>query len=364
MADRYIHHGWDVSPFSAKTRAYLHFKQIPFDDVHPTALGLWRLQRAVGRMIMPCVQRPDGSWMQDTSEIIDELEGVFPDRPITPPTPRQQVASFLLELHGDEWLSILSIHHRWNNPTNAAFARDEFAREALPWLPRRLGRRMIRPVADKMASYRRVLGISPDTIEGIERFTDALIAQLENHLARHPFLLGTRPCLGDFAMYAALWAHVHRDPGTTHRFDAAPHVVAWFERLRCPDGAPGAFLPDDEVPETLDPLFNTLFREHFAHVVDLLRAIDGWVVEHPEATRVPRSLGDHPFEIGGARGTRRLITFTGWMAQRPLDAYRSLDDAGRASVDAWLARFDARGALDLDLGHRQVREGFRLALAR
>lgn len=360
---RLQHYGWDVSPYSAKTRAYLRFKGIPHDDVHPTAWQLARrIQGAVGRMIMPTVELPDGTWLQDTSDIIDALEQAWPEPTITPSGPRQRLAALLLELHADEWLPTLVMHTRWNVPANAAFARREFAREGFPWLPRFLGEQLVSPMWKKMSGYRGILGIRGDTTEGIERFGKELIARLDAHLAAHDYLLGGRPCIGDFALFGPLWSHVWRDPGTRDWFADAPAVVAWFERLQSPPPSPGDFLPDDAVPATLDPILTTLFAEQGAFVADLLAKIDAWCGANPGATRVPRSLGDHDFTIGGCAGQRRLITFTQWMAQRSLDAYAALSEAERAAVDPWLAALGGLDLLRTPIRHRFVRRGFAMGL--
>jgi len=363
MTARLQHFGWDVSPYSAKTRSYLRFKGIPHDDVHPTARQLYStISKAVGRMIMPTVRMPDGTWLQDTSDIIDTLEAAHPEPSIVPRGPSQRLAALLLELHADEWLPTVIMHTRWNVPENAAFARREFAREGLPWLPRFLGEQVVAPMWKRMSGYRAILGIRPETVPGIEAFGRELIARLDAHFAIHPFVLGGRPCIGDFALFGPLWAHMWRDPGTRDWFAAAPHVEAWMERLQS-DRTEGDFLADDEVPATLDPIFATLFTEHWQFLTDLVGRIDAWCGENPGATRVPRSLGEHAFVIGGVSGTRKLITFTQWMLQRPLDAYAAFDDEERARADAWLARVGGTEALTLQIAHPFVRNGFAMALA-
>lgn len=360
---RYRHYGWLVSPYSAKTRAYLTFKQAPFDDIAPTGrMMAWTIRRAVGRVVMPTVRKPDGTWLQDTSEIIDTLEQELEGPSITPPGPTQRLASLLLELHGDEWLPLVAMHSRWTIAANEEFARSEFGRNAFPLLPAALGRKLAASTADRMASYLPRLGVHPGTSEGIQRFGDDLIERLDAHLAQHPFLLGTRPCLGDFALYGPLWAHTFRDPGSTSRFDDAPHVRGWFDRLAAPPEGPGEFLADDVVPASLDAIFQTLFEEQFTYVADLVGAIDRWCDDHPDATRVPRSLGDCSFRVGGAEGERRLITFIAWMAQRPLDAYAGLTGDAREATDHWLARVGGAEAMRLTVRHRQVRRHFKMGL--
>jgi glutathione S-transferase len=361
-----IHYGWDVSPYSAKTRNYLRFKGIPHDDRHPNAFTLNRtIKKAVGRSIMPTVFEPGpdgGSWMQDTSDIIDTLEARFPEPSILPAGPTQRLAALLLEVHADEWMPTVIMHTRWNVPENAAFAVDEFAREGLPGWPRFIGKRVVGRIAKAMAGYRPKLGIHPETIPGIELFAKELIARLNTHFSDHDHLLGGRPCIGDFALFGPLWAHVWRDPGTRFWFDDAPAVVAWFERMQSPPADVGEWVADDVVPATLDGVFRTIFHEQWAYLRDLVAVIDDWAAKNPGETRLPRVLGDHKFVIGGCEGTRRLITFSQWMAQRPLDAYAALDGEDRARADAWLDGVGGREAMRLKVTHRTIRRAFKEVL--
>jgi len=363
MRNQYAHFGWPVSPYSAKTRAYFRFKQIPFSDRTPSAPELLlRIQRAVGKVVMPTVRQPDGRWLQDTSEIIDVLEKRFPERAVIPRTPKQRLASLLLELHGDEWLCVPALHYRWNVPSNAAFAIDEFGRYAVPYAPRFIQRAIAKPFADKMRRYPKLLGVSKATIPGVERFTKELIARLDAHLAETPFLLGSRPCIGDFALFGPLWAHIYRDVATTNLFDDSPNVRDWFDRLLAPAGPAGEFVPNDDVPESLDGVFETLFAEQFAYLRTLVEHISTWCSKHRDAERVPRALGEAEFTMGGTTGQRKLVTFSQWMLQRPLDAYRQMNDESRASTDDWLRRVKGHEAMQLVIEHRLERKNFRMVL--
>lgn len=353
------HYSWPVSPYSAKTRAYLSFKGADFVDVVPSARMLYGpIKKAVGRMVMPTVRRADGSWLQDSSEIIDTLEGELEGPSITPEGPTQRLAQLLLELHGDEWLPLVAMHSRWNHPRNAEYARTEFARYGMPWLPTAIGRRFTAPIARRMAGYLPLLGVDERTGSAVEAFARELIGRLNVHLAEHPFLLGGRPGIGDFALYAPLWAHTWRDPGTRDWFADARHVTAWFDRLIEPSGEAGEFLGDDDVPATLDPIFRTLFAEQWRYIDALIAAIDAYCAEQPDATRVPRSLGTTEFSVGGCAGERRLITFSAWMAQRPLDAYAACGGA----ADKWLGRVGGQALTRTTIANRQVRREFVMGL--
>lgn len=360
-------YGWLVSPYTAKVRAMLHYKRIRFHDVTPSAAVLQlRIKPAVGRTIMPSVQLADGSWRQDSALVCDEIEAVHAERPTKPPGAAQQLASLLLELHADEWMPMVALHYRWNREDNATWAVTEFGRCGFPWLPTLLSAPLIRPFAAKMQSFRKVQGVGEPTRAGVEAFATGLIAQLEAHFARPgatDYLLGSAPCRGDFALYGPLWAHLFRDPFSRSLFDAAPNVVRWIERLHghrrdpafpelptarpppdAPAGPSGAsFLPRDEVPSTLDPLFGTVFAEQWPFLATLSRAIDAHVAAHPDDERVPRAFGYAPFVVGGHVGERRLITYQAWRLQRCLAHYEAVAVAPSRSLelrslDGWLER--------------------------
>lgn len=355
--------GWLVSPYTAKVRAMLAYKGLPFTDTEPSLLGLfWSVKPAVGRVVMPTIRREDGSWQQDSALICDQLEQQHPSPSTTPPGPTQRLASALLELYGDEWLVMLALHFRWDVPGNAAWAPGEFGRCAMPYLPGWASSRLVAPFAEKMKSFRAVHGISKETQPGLRRLATELIATLDRHLQLYPYLLGGAPCRGDFSLYGQLWAHLYRDPHSRHLLDGAPHVRRWFERLhghardggfpelpvrsrrREPDGH---FLGDDEVPATLDAVFADLFAEQWPYLAAMAAQIDelaGRSGETAGRVKIPRALGPAPFRVGGSVGSRRQITYQIWRLQRVLDTYDALGVAGAAAADTWLFRLRALDA--------------------
>jgi glutathione S-transferase len=360
------HHGWLVSPYSAKTRSYLSYTGLPYTDTVPTAWALYRrIQPAVGRMIMPTVQLPDGTWLQDSSAIIDHFEAEADTPSVIPAGPTQAVASALLEVFADEWLPMAALHYRWNIPENKTFALSEFAASGVPWLPRFLSRPLVRPMADKMQSYLPLLGVTPATQPGVQQTVQTVLSCLEAQLQLTRFVLGDRPCIGDFALFGPLWAHLYRDPGSRDLFEPYPAVVRWMDHLRTQPTASGDFLPDDQVPAYLHPLFACILTDQWAWISTLESAIHDYCTAHPEATRVPRALGEADFVLRGITGRRKLVTFVQWKAQRARQAYIRAQGA----ADAWLT--DVLGlpsGTDVshritDIRHPLVMAGFKPVLA-
>lgn len=365
MTAQYQHLGWIVSPFSQKTLAYLKFKNIPHKDRAPKIFELVRsIPKRVGKSIMPTVQTPEGEWLQDSTEIIDYLELKHPEPSITPLGAKQKIAAHLLELHGDEWLVLSSLHYRWSRPASADFIVGEFARLAVPFLPRFIGRKFGQNIRNQMKSYLPRFGIVGEAREGLEIFTENLLVQLEVHFTQHPYLLGNRPCVGDFAMFGQLFAHLYRDPGSKPLFDNSPNLVNWINRMLEPENAPkGDFLPNDEIPETLAPILKTIFAEQFEFSDKVVNSVQDYVKQKPDAKRVSRITGQTDFIIGGIKGERSMFTFVQWKVQRAWDALHNLK--GNESQDAknWLTSIGGEALIDMEIEHRLKREGYNEVLA-
>ena len=324
MALRDVHFGWTVSPYSAKTRSYLKYINHDFDDREPSVFTLaGRIKKAVGRPIMPTVRLANGHWLQDSSVIIDHYEGtgIYPS--VHPPGRLQRFAAALLEVFADEWLPMPALHYRWHIAQNEHFALNEFARCGLPFLPRFIGRRAIAGFATKMKSYLPVLGVSDATVAGVQETARLTISVLNEQFAKTRFVFGNRPCTADFSLYGPLWAHLYRDPGSRYLFDEAPHVVRWMEELTGGVASVGEFLADDQIPLSLDSLFECVFNDQWSWIRTLCASIEGYCEANPGAPRVPRALGTAPFIVRGARGERKLVTFVQWKAQRVVSTYEA-----------------------------------------
>src|SRR5262245_12984609 len=113
--------GAEVSYYSAKVRAYLRHKQLPFREVGASR-DVYRdvIVPRTGVRFIPVLLSADGSAVQDSRAIIDYLEARHPSPRVTPQQPAHELMALLLELYGDEWLLLPAMHYRWNVPENRA----------------------------------------------------------------------------------------------------------------------------------------------------------------------------------------------------------------------------------------------------
>lgn len=332
--------GGEHSYFTSKARAYLKWSGIPFEERLATtdvfkSLILPKVGWAVVPVLEDCNSASGTAYVQDTSDIIDYCEHTYASLirlPALPPAdcPKQRLACFCLELMGDEWLKLPAMHYRWSFPENFPFLQHEWGRMSAPDTPpeglEELNATMARNMKQFSGSLP-VLGVTKETIPGIERSYAEVLAILDEHFKHHAFLLGGRPCLADFALMGPMYAHLHRDPvpGFLMR-RTAPRVVEWVDRCNqrtshgCttgadPDGA--ALLEGDAVPETLWPLLALWHREHAPVLASTVR-LTSEAIGGKDGVELPRAVGSHEFEVGGAKGRRVAFSFDVWMLQRLL----------------------------------------------
>lgn len=240
-AGHHVLYGAEVSYYTAKIRAYLACKRIPFVERLATrAVFAEEILPRVGWPVIPVLVTPEGVTVQDTSDMIDLLEARYPVPPALPPGGVGRVLSYLLELLGDEWLKLPALHYRWHYDYD--FAVAEFGRNNDPELAPDEQRRIGAKIAARFQGWREPLGINAASVPAIEADYLAFLAALDRHFAVMPWLLGATPSLGDFAFYGPLYAHLYRDPNSGQVLRAhAPRVADWIERLR--DGPACAPLP-------------------------------------------------------------------------------------------------------------------------
>mgnify|MGYP003575839729 CR=1 FL=1 len=97
--NRYTLDGSPISYFTGKVRAYLQWKQIPFDEVMSTA-EVFRevILPRVGFAVIPVVTTPEGETLQESTDIIEVLVQRHGGPSVVPAGGVQRLAASRLEL--------------------------------------------------------------------------------------------------------------------------------------------------------------------------------------------------------------------------------------------------------------------------
>ncbi len=364
MTADYTLYGGELSLFTGKARAYMRYKGLSWEEKLATkAVYSDVIIPQVGAPIVPILKTANGEYVQDTTDIIDFLEARHPQVSVYPSTPVQKLVALLLELYGDEWLVIPAMHYRWSVlDQQYDFIMSEFGRMSAPEATFKeqvaLGEKRSAPFRGMIG----ILGITDDTIAGIEKTYREFLLQLNKHFSEYDFLLGSRPSIGDFGLMGPLYAHLGRDPVPKALMqDVAPNVYAWVERMNNPVPLSGDFLPDDQVPETLLPILKTLCRDQLPDVLDVIKHNTDWLAQNPGGN-LPRALGMHAFTSGEAAGQRFISSFSQWMFQRPLEFYQQLGGEDRQRTDELLRSIGGFDALNTRINRRVKRKPGQLEL--
>lgn len=360
----YTLYGGEVSYFTGKARAYLRWRGAVFEEV-PATRDVFRdiILPSVGWPVIPVAAMPDGEIVQDTADIIAHVEAREQRAPpVQPEGPLQHFVSELLHLYADEWLVIPAMHYRWTYCEEWAYG--EFgalsAPQASPDAQLEIGRRM----GQSFRGMAPLLGVSEETIPGIEASYEAFLADVSSHLEAHPFLLGGRPCLADFAFIGPLYAHLLRDPvpGELMR-RIAPRVADWTARTHAGAKDVTPLPADDTVPDTLRPILRRQMREQLPALVATNTLFARWLEDAAPGKDPPRGFGMIPVTIEGRTGQAAARAFPLLRLQGALEAYEAMDETTKARADQLLSDIGGEALKTLRLPARLTRRNYRLALA-
>ncbi|MEG9861343.1 MAG: glutathione S-transferase family protein [Parvularculales bacterium] len=354
MPDRYKLYTWSLSLYSGKARAYLIKQHIDFDDISPADPHYDAVIRpAIGRWIIPVMETPQGEIVQDGTDIIDWFENNKMARlPAYPTTPCHLISSLIMEMFGGEGMLRPAMHYRWNfDDDNLDFILQQFGLFAMPQVPPEERRDMALHAAGRMRKAALIFGVTEETAPHIETAYHEMMVEFDAHFADHPYLLGGMPTIGDYGLFAALFAHLGRDPHPLRLMqNKAPMLFRWTERMRNPSsdmvefiGRDESLLEDDGIPDTLKVLLQRVATDYLPEIRAMITHSNNWLTENNPAegdivggVSLGRGIGTCNFDWSGQTVTAGVMPYRIFMLQRIQDAYDRLDEARRVAVDALL----------------------------
>lgn len=364
MPKPYTLYAAPLSLYSGKARGYLRWKNVAFKEVLATReVYASEILPRVGWPVMPVLVAPDDTTVQDTTDIINYVESYEPGPSIYPDGPKQKLAALITELFGDEWLLIAAMYYRWT--FNEEFAYTEFGNALYAELPPEERAAKGREDGARFKAFLPLLGITPNTAPAIEATYEEFLKAFDAHLAKHDFLFGSRPSIGDYGLLGPLYAHNYRDPASgEHMEQTAPRVANWCRYTHAPQHfGGGEFLQGDEIPDTLIPILKIFAREQLPILLSTIEQMKSWHAANPDEDEVPRAIGMHEYTIGGVTDNRGVIPYPLWMLQRVTDHLASLKGDDKTVAEELLTSIGADALIDLDMAPRLTRKNFKLHIA-
>jgi len=377
----YVLYGSHASYATAKSRSYLRKKGIPFLERLPSSKRFREYVRPTSENHrIPQLEAPDGTVVQDTTAIFDYLEERFPDPPAYPPGPCQQLVARLFELLLDSELGRVAWHYRWNYmDENYAFVGREFGRSFRPGGTNEELDHYGGVIAERMEGKRAGFGDSEalrPVLEGIYR---EVLEILEAHFTTFPYFFGGLPSIADHVLMGSLFGHLARDPEPSRLMKLrAPRVFRWTEHMNTPEirapefaELPLAYLPDDELPETMLALLRLCLSDVGPGILRSAEIYNAWAEKNADrpACSIVSPDGFDEAVVGHFEDTLRGValpsgvgTYPLWVLQRGLDWFQSQGDADRGAGRALMEECGGLSLLEIELRRRLTRVGSRMAL--
>ena len=245
--------GSELSPYSVKVRSFFRYKNLAHEWILRSPAVQAEFQKYAKLPLVPLVVTPDGEGVQDSTPILERFEAATPEPAIIPADPTLAFVSALLEEYGDEWGNKWMFHYRWRYQPDVWSTAERIALQMTGAQGPLAVAQARSAVAERMTGRLGFVGSNDKTQPLIEASFKHALALLDRHLATRPYLLGGRPAMADFGLWAQFYeAATDPTPGAIMRASAA-NVMAWVQRMVSPK-AEGVFEPWSALAPTLMPL--------------------------------------------------------------------------------------------------------------
>lgn len=317
------------SPYSLKMRAVLRYRRLPYTWVqaHPSNDA----ERAQVRpAVIPVIRYPDGSYHNDSTPMIYELDAAHTGREIVPADPGDAFLAYLLEDMADEWGTKLMFHYRWDAERDQVRMSEWLAYDRAQGGGYEQIKRFAEFFRERQVGRMPIVGCTRENAPVIEESMRRLAAIFEAHVLERPFLFGARPSLAEFGWYGQLSQLINDPtPGDLLR-EIAPFTVRWVMHLDDASGVEGDWR---DPAEPLAPA-----------VIQLLAEAGEVYLPFLQANAAALDAGQDMFEVElyGRPYSQGTFKYQAKCLENLRRAYADLPDDARARVTPML---EAAGAL-------------------
>jgi glutathione S-transferase len=322
------------SPYTRKMVSLLRYRHIPYSIVWADPSEELE-KRGIAKpkvALLPTFIFADDDGvpqsMVDSTPIIRKLESSYSGRSVIPQDPALAFIDYLLEDFADEWGTKYMFHYRWYPQVDADNAGTMLPFCIDPSMPAEKQQGAKNYFSKRQIDRLYVVGSNDTTAPVIDASYRRFLQAMDAHLASQPFMLGSRPGAGDFAIMGQLSQLVGFDPtprAIAH--ELAPRTVAWSLMTDDLSGLEPE-LSDwnniDEIPNTLKGILNEVGRVYAPALLANAKALQA---------------RDKQWEanIDGAVWTQQTFPYQGKCLQWINLQYQGLSDVDKQKVDIVLS---------------------------
>lgn len=206
-----------------KVRAVLNYKGLAYERVAVLGPSLMELVRRSNVRKVPALDI-GGRLVVDSTDIVHEIERLFPEPAVLPGDARLRGLSHALEDWADEALYFLGLYFQWIDPRGKPMLRQAFGATPLGVAARWFYQHRIAGQLRGQGTGRKS---ATQIADDLEREFVAIAAMLTDR----PYLLGEQPYLCDFAVNAQL-AYMLRPPVSGEMLRGFGPLMAYMERMK------------------------------------------------------------------------------------------------------------------------------------
>lgn len=321
-----------ASPYSMKMRAVLRARRITHVWSHG-AHSQRVAREKVRAPVVPVLEYPDGSFANDSTPLIYDLEARHPARSIVPSDPGKAFLAHLIEDFSDEWLTKAMFGYRWLEEVDQKQMSEWLAYDAFKGGGAETCRKFAATFRERQVGRMALVGCARANFPLIEASTRRVLQALEDHVVNEHFLFGTRPSLAEFGIYGQV-SQLGVDPTAQSMMRADfPSTYRWLLHIDDTSGIEGEWDADDA---PLKPVVEALLAEIGKVYVPFLRANEA-AAQAGEETFAFEVDGD-PYEQGTFKYQLKCLADL-------RSRYAELSDKAKAKIDPALEQAGCRAFL-------------------
>jgi len=273
----YILFGGPSSPYSFKLRAVLRYRRLPL--IYTPLRGIPFSQvplfsKANSRQI-PILLYPNGTYRNDSTPIIYDLERLHSERKVVPPDPALAFLSHLIEDFADELFVKSLFYYKWASQEDIKWCSR---RQAIGWLG--AAPEKILEVAQQSFQQRQTTILS--IVCGPESNYDfylclyrTVLQILETHFQKSLFFFGTRPSLAEFGLFGQLFVMSQDHSSSQMMRKEFVRVYQWCQILDDAASVEGTWADRKSgLPNIVPALLSVIFTTYMPMMKAIIEVIE------------------------------------------------------------------------------------------